>query len=87
MKTLFDKVESAQYHMDRIKKYLNDCDEAEMRFLSKRSKLAERMLREVVYLEKFLCDKDFCDRVCDDFLCKIKKAKGSVDVIAWRAGK
>jgi hypothetical protein len=87
MKTDLEKVESVQYHMDRIEEYLNDCDKAEMSFITKRSELADRMLREVDYLDKFLCDKDICDKVCDDLLCKIKEAKERVDVIAWRAGK
>lgn len=87
MKTDLEKVESAQYHMDLIKEYLNDCDKAEMSFITRRSELANRMLREVDYLNKFLCDKDICDKVCDDLLCKIKDAKKRVAVIACRAGK
>ena len=87
MKTDLEKVESVQYHIDHIEEYLNDCDKAEISFVTKRSELADRMLREVDYLNKFLCDKDICDKVCDDFLCKIKEAKERVSVIAWRSGK
>ena len=80
MKTDIEKVESVQYHIDRIKEYLDDCNEAEMSFISRRSELANRMLREVDYLDKFLYDEDICNKVCDDLLCKIKKAKDSVYV-------
>lgn len=87
MKTDLEKVESVQYHMDLIKEYLNDRVEAEISFIAKRSELANRMIREVDYLNKFLCDKDICDKVCDSFLCKIKEAKETVDVIAMMSCK
>lgn len=79
MKTDLEKVESVQYHMDRIKEYLMDYRIAESQFKDHMSTLGERMLREVDYIDRFLSDKDICDKVCEDFLRKIKEGKEFVN--------
>jgi hypothetical protein len=79
MKTDLEKVESVQYHMDRIEEYLMDYRIAESQFKDQMSNLGERMLREVDYIDRFLSDKDICDKVCEDFLCKIKEGKELVN--------
>lgn len=75
MKTDLEKVESVQYHMDRIAEYLMDYHIEESQFKDRMSTLGERMLREADYIDRFLSDDDICNKVCEDFLCKIKKGK------------
>lgn len=79
MKTDLEKVESVQYHMDRIAEYLRDYHIEESQFKDRLSTLGDRMLREVDYIDRFLSDKDICDKVCEDFLCKIKEGKELVN--------
>lgn len=81
MKTDLEKVNEVQYHLDRIREYIYDYFQDESFYESKQAKRVDRIYRECDYLDRFLSDGDFCEKVCEDFLVKIKSAKEQVKEI------
>lgn len=82
MKADLEKVNEVQYHLDRIREYIDDYFQDESFYESKQAKRVDRMYRECDYLDRFLSDDDFLEKVCEDFLVKIKRAKERVKEIS-----